>query len=193
VPFVAKTNKNTERVLKMNTNKLELFWHDIPTNKKEAVPYSVLQMWWNVNQREVRRILHELSSFDNGDDYVLIRSGQSKGFYKTDDKETIEAYKKECLNKGRSVFAPVKKINRILSANNNQYSLTNNLRVVRTDLGFTQAEVCEYMQRFDEAFDVPMLSKMENGVCLPTPFQLSKLSDFYSCDPKELVNADMYF
>lgn len=177
----------------MNENRLELYWHDIPTSKKEAVPYNILQMWWNTNQREVRRILHELSRYDNGDDFVLIRSGKSKGFYKTDDKDEIEAFKRECLNKGRSVFAPVKKINRILSANNIQYSLTNNLRVMRTDLGFTQAEVCEYMQRFDEAFDVPMLSKMENGVCLPTPFQLSKLSAFYSCDPSELVNADMYF
>ena len=82
MPFVAKTNKNTERVLKMNENRLELYWHDIPTSKKEAVPYNILQMWWNTNQREVRRILHELSSYDNGDDYVLIRSGQSKGFYK---------------------------------------------------------------------------------------------------------------
>lgn len=177
----------------MNESKLELYWHDIPISKKEAVPYNILQMWWNVNQREVRRILHALSGYDNGDDYVLIRSGKSKGFYKTDDKNEIEAFKRECLNKGRSVFAPVKKINRILSANNNQYSMTNNLRVIREDRQLKQSTVCEFMRAFDDAFDVPMLSKMENGVCLPTPFQLVKLSEIYGCNPTDLVNADMYF
>lgn len=177
----------------MNELKLEVYWSDIPTNKKQAVSYDVLRMWWNTNPREVRRILHELSSFDNGDNYVLIRSGKNKGFYKTDDAETIKAYKQECLNKGRSVFAPIKKINRVLSAGSSQYSMINNLRVVREGLNIRQAQVCDYMQRFDEAFDVPMLSKMENGVCLPTPFQLARLAEFYGCDPQELVNIDLYF
>lgn len=177
----------------MEENKLEFYWHDIPTSRNEAVSYDTLQMWWNTNQRGVRYILHALSSYDNGDDYVLIRSGKSKGFYKTDDKDEIEAFKRECLNKGRSVFAPVKKINRILSANNNQYSMTNNMRVIREDRQLKQSTVCEFMRAFDEAFDVPMLSKMENGVCLPTPYQLVKLSEIYGCNPTDLVNADLYF
>jgi len=176
----------------MNENKLELYWHDLPTSKNEAVSYEALQMWWNTNQRGVRLILHELSSFDNGDNYVLIRSGKSKGFYKTDDKAEIEAFKKECLNKGRSVFAPIKKINRILAADTQQLSLVNNMRVIRENLGLKQAFVCDHMKAYDEAFDVPMLSKMENGVCLPTPFQLAKLSEFYCCDPNDLVKAGLY-
>ena len=176
----------------MNELKLEMYWNDIPTSKREAVPYSVLTMWWNVNEREVRRILQELSYYDNGDNYVLIRSGKNKGFYKTDDKKEIESYKQECLNKGRSIFAPIRKINRILTANVSQYSLENNLRVIRECLQLKQAAVCAKMQEYDEAFDVPMLSKMENGVCLPTPFQLIKLSEIYGCKPAELVKIDLY-
>lgn len=177
----------------MDKIKLENYWQDIPCDKSNAVSYNILEMWWNTNQREVRRILHELSSYDNGDNHVLIRSGKSKGFYKTDDADEIKAYKKECLNKGRSIFAPVKKINRILAADKNQYSMTNNMRVIREGMQLKQAEVCKFMQQFDESFDVPMLSKMENGVCLPTPYQVAILSDLYECDPTDIINADMYF
>lgn len=177
----------------MNENRLETYWNDIPTSRKEAVPYVILCMWWNLNEREVRRVLHELSRMDNGDNYVLIRSGKCKGFYKTDDVGEIERYKQECLNKGRSVFAPIRKINRILSANKTQYSMINNLRVMREEVQLKQSEVCEYMQRYDAAFDVPMLSKMENGVCLPTPFQLTRLSELYACNPDDLVSVELFF
>ena len=69
----------------MDENKLELLWNDIPIDKNNAATYTELKMWWNLNEREVRRALHDLSSHDNGDNYVLIRSGKNKGFYKTDD------------------------------------------------------------------------------------------------------------
>lgn len=193
VLFVAITNKNKERVAKMNESKLELYWNDIPTTKNDAVTYALLKMWWGTSEREVRKILHRLSEYDNGDNYVLIRSGKSKGFYKTDDAETIKEYKAECLSKGRSVFAPIKKINRILTANKTQYSMANNLRVIREEKGLTQSYVCEYMKPFDEAFDAPMLSKMENGVCLPTPFQLSKLAVLYDCNMDDLVSVEMFY
>lgn len=177
----------------MNDNQLEAYWNDIPTQKSDAVPYSILVMWWHTNEREVRRILHALSRFDNGDNYVLIRSGQHKGFYRTDDTSEITAYKRECLNKGRSVFAPIKKINRILRANKTQMSMINNLRVIREDRKLKQTTVCEFMRAFDEAFDVPMLSKMENGVCLPTPYQLMKLSEIYGCQPADLIETEFYY
>ena len=172
---------------------LEKYWADIPTSRNEAATYDHLCMWWGTNERAVRRILHELSSYDNGDNYVLIRSGKSKGFYRTDDPLAIEEYKRECLNKGRSVFAPIKKINRILSADSKQFSMVNNMRLIREGLNLKQSEVAKHMQAFDEAFDVPMLSKMENGVCLPTPYQLVKLAELYGCEPSELIKTDLYF
>lgn len=177
----------------MNGNRFELYWNDIPTVKEKAVTYEELQMWWNEDKRTVRSILQELSKYDNGDNFVLIRSSRNKGFYKTDDKEVIEQYKKECLHKGLSVLAPIKKINRIFAENTEQFSIENNLRVIREELKLKQTQVCEHMQQFDTGFDVPMLSKMENGFCMPTPYQLSKLSQLYCCEPTDLINADLYF
>lgn len=176
----------------MYESKYELFWSDIPTEKSSAVTYPELCMWWGLNEREVRRALHELGGFDNGDNYVLIRSGKNKGFYKTDDKEEISAYKREMLNKGKSMFAPIRKINRVLSGCDGQFSVINNLRVFREARELKQAEVCEKMQEIDGSFDVPMLSKMENGVCLPTPRQLAKLANIYGCTPAELIDSDFY-
>lgn len=177
----------------MKENRLNFYWQDIPTEKNKAVTYDELTMWWNVNQREVRKILHELSAYDNGDNYVLIRSGKNKGFYKTDDQKEIEAYKRECLNKGKSIFAPVKKINRILSENNSQFSLVNNMRVIREERGLLQSQVVDFIRNYDESFDVPMLSKMENNFCLPTHYQRALLSQLYECEPTDLVNSELYF
>lgn len=108
----------------MENAKLSFYWRDIPIGKENAVTYNELCMRWGKNERAVRMILHELSRFDNGDDFILIRSSLNKGFYKTDNLEIIEAYKKECLNRGRNVFAPVRKINRVMGIDPNQIVLT---------------------------------------------------------------------
>lgn len=172
---------------------LALYWNDIPVGKENAITYEQLKILWGKDERAARAILHELSLYDNGDDYILIRSSSGKGFYKTDNAAEITAYKRECLNKGRSVFAPVKKINRVLNANTEQYTLTNNLRVIRESKGLKQSTVCKEMRKLDRAFDNSLLSKMENGKCLPTSLQLSKLAEIYGAEPFELVNADLYY
>lgn len=105
----------------------EAYWQDIPTGKENAITYKELCEMWGCSERIARCILHELSSYDNGDQFVLIRSSKSKGFYLTSDTEEIEKYRKECLNKGRSIFAPVKKCNRILAIDDTQLVM---------DLGF---------------------------------------------------------
>lgn len=175
----------------MNDKHLELYWSEIPTGKENAVSYDDLREMWNKDKRTVRRILHELSCIDTGDNYVLIRSGKTRGFYKTDDLDEIAAYRKECLNKGRSVFAPVKKCNRVLNAGGGQLEIFNNLRAVREMRGMKQKTVCKQMKQFDRAFDVSLLSKMENGVCLPTYAQTAKLAEIYGVQASELVRADL--
>lgn len=175
----------------MTQKHLDLFWHELPVGKENAVDYPTLCENWDVCERVARKILHELSSYDNGDDFVLIRSSKTKGFYKTDDKAEIEAYKKECLCKGRSVFAPVKKCNRILNTNSQQVEIFNNLRSVREGLGLKQKAVCNIMKQYDHAFDCSLLSKMENGVCLPTFYQLQKLAEIYGVQPDDLVRAGL--
>jgi hypothetical protein len=175
----------------MAKHHLELYWQEIPEGKENAVDYPRLCEMWDKNEREARRILHELSLYDNGDDFVLIRSGRSKGFYKTDDLDEIEAYRKECLSKGRSIFAPVKKCNRILKAESKQFEFFNNLRNVRLAKGMSQPQVCKQMKEIDIHFDAPLLSKMENGMCLPTTAQTAKLAEIYGVEPCELVRVEI--
>jgi len=174
-------------------NVLNKLWNDIPVGKANAVTYENLCALWQCDERTARARLHTLSIYDNGDNYILIRSSKGKGFYKTDEEAEIKAYKRECLNKGRSIFAPVKKINRVLNANVEQYSLTNNLRVIREGKGLKQSKVCDAMKQYDKAFDKSLLSKMENGVCLPNYYQLSKLAQIYGCAPFELIDSNLYY
>lgn len=175
----------------MAKHHLELYWQELPIGKENAVDYPRLCAMWDKSEREARRILHELSLFDNGDDFVLIRSGKSKGFYKTDNKDEIAAFRKECLSKGRSIFAPVKKCNRILKAESKQFEFFNNLRAVRESVKMSQAEVCRRMKEIDIHFDAPLLSKMENGMCLPTTIQTAKLAEIYGVEPCELVRVEI--
>ena len=88
----------------MNESRFQFYWDDIPNVKEEAVTYAELTMWWNTNEREVRRILHELSCYDNGDNYILIRSGQNKGFYKTDKKRRNRSIQKRMFEQRAQRF-----------------------------------------------------------------------------------------
>ena len=172
---------------------LEVFWSEIPVGKKNAATYPELILLWNRNARDVRQILHELSAFDNGDDYILIRSSKKGGgFYRTDNPDDIKAYRDECLAKGRSTFAPVKKINRVLRNNTEQVSMVNNLRVMREAAQLKQTEVCDAMKQFDSAFDVPLLSKMENNICIPTIFQCRHLAALYGCTISDVISYDVF-
>lgn len=170
----------------------ELYWSDIPIGKENAATYQDLIILWGAKERKVRQILNALGRYDNGDDFVLIRSSSGRGFYKTDNPGIIKAYRRECLHKGKSMFAPLKKVNRILNTNASQIAFENNLRVYREAKGLKQSDVCVRMMQEDRAFDKSMLSKMENSICLPTPFQLAKLADIYGCAPSELVDISFY-
>lgn len=173
----------------MTKQDLEMYWKAIPIGRENALTYIDLRIRWNVSERRARMILHDLSLYDSGDDFILIRSARNKGFYRTDDKEEMKAYKRECLAKGRSIFAPVKKINRVLNENDAQYSFTNNLRVIRERCGMTQTEVCEKVN--DIGLDKFLLSKMENNICLPTDYQLRRLAQIFSCTAHELIDSSI--
>lgn len=105
------------------TEQLLYYWNCIPVGKENAITYPELCIMWNCNERQVRYILHELSYNDNGDNMILIRSSHGKGFYKTDNAEEIEKYKKECINRAKHTFAPLRKINRVLNVNDMQIDL----------------------------------------------------------------------
>ena len=164
---------------------IDYFWNSIPTRKEDAVTYPVLTQMWNMDERRVRRILHRLSCGDNGDDYVLIRSANGKGFYRTDDKLTIERYRRECLAKGRSLFAPVTKCNRLLNESA-QLEVWNNLKVARLSKNMKQSEVCDRIREDIPYFNEALLSRFENGVCIPTPEQVNALSAVYGLPASEV-------
>ena len=80
--------------------------------------YEDLQFFFSCGRRKCREILAELSAFDSGDDYILIRSSHDGGgFYKTRDHAKIEAYRKEVYNRAMNTLKPLKKIKRVLNRN----------------------------------------------------------------------------
>lgn len=173
----------------------EQLWNEIPVGEHNAVTYAQLCNRLKQNRRNVRKILHELSLYDSGDNYILIRSANGKGFYRTDNIAQIKAFRKECLNKGRSNFAPLKKINRVLKNDRSeiQYSVFNNLKAVRNVKGLTQNEVISKLfWTYGVLLDVPTLSKMENGVFIPKPEQVYGLAKIYGVQPNELFYLDDY-
>lgn len=172
---------------------LEQYWACIPVGKKNAVTYSQLENRWGMSERRVRMMLAELSRFDNGDNYILIRSSAGKGFYLSDDPEEIAAYKRECRSRAIKTFAPLKKINRVLAdvlPDEINYSFTNNMKLVRKERQMRQDDVCDLMRAVDPSFDKSKLSRLENGYALPTPAQLHALAHIYGCEPRELVEVE---
>ena len=101
--------------MRLSEETLKRYWEMLPVGKINAETYPELIIKWKCNQRTVRAILNELSRYDSGDNYILIRSSKGRGFYRTDDLEEIEAFRKECLSRGRSCLAPIKKMNRVLN------------------------------------------------------------------------------
>jgi hypothetical protein len=92
---------------------LSYYWDSIPIGKPNRKTYTELGDAWGVSRRTVRLILHRLSELDNGDGLILIRSATTRGFYRTDDPEEIEIYRREVMSKATSLFAPLKKIRRV--------------------------------------------------------------------------------
>lgn len=98
----------------MKQAELLYLWETLPIGRENAISYSELCAMWNVNKRTARRYMQLLSEMDNGDEFVLIRSGNTRGFYRSNDAAEIKAYKYEMLHKGRSIIAAVRKCERVL-------------------------------------------------------------------------------
>lgn len=174
-------------------NDLERYWQSIPVGKDNAITYPRLELVWRMSERKVRMMLAELSGYDNGDDFILIRSSRGGGFYRTDDPDDIAAYKRECRSRAIKTFAPMRKINRVLSkldAGSINCSLFNNIQNVRRERGMSQVDVCNCLRDLGIPSDVSLLSKIENGHAMPTPAQLSAMALIFHCEPFELVAVE---
>ena len=176
-------------------NELDAYWESIPVGKENAISYAVLECKWGVNERQVRKLLADLSGFDNGDNYILIRSSKGAGFYRSDDPQEIADYKRECRSRALNTFVPLRKINRVLrnlDAESVNCSLFNNLQSARMARGLSQQAVCRMVRERGIDLDVGLLSKIENGYALPTPALLSALAVLFGCEPCELVAMERH-
>lgn len=66
------------------------------------------------------------------------------------------------------------------------------LKLCRTKKGYSQATVvCEMRKRGDNTFDAPMLSKFENGYCMPSNKTLTRIAEIYGVTPDYLTYGDL--
>lgn len=63
------------------------------------------------------------------------------------------------------------------------------LREAREQKGLTAKKVVEELKAAGLQIDEPMLSKFENGYCIPTKRTLAKMGEIYGCEPFELVQG----
>ena len=94
--------------------KLIQYYNDIPVGKENAITKYRLAANWHVSERSARKIIQELRAADFGDEYVIVSSSSGRGYYKTDNLEEIEKFKREVMNRAKHTFLPLKKVNRIL-------------------------------------------------------------------------------
>lgn len=65
----------------------------------------------------------------------------------------------------------------------------NNLKQLRLNAGLTQPQLAKLCQQADRRIDVAMVSRFENGVCLPTPAVAKALASSLRCDISELYDV----
>ena len=166
------------------------YYDDIPVGKENAITKYRLSVLWHLDERTVRRIIQELRAADFGDNYVIVSSSGGRGYYKTDNLEEIEAFKREVTNRAKHTFLPLKKVNRILHSAG-QVELVNNMQAIRKAKGISNAQAVNYVRQYDPYFDKSVLSKIENGRCGATNQQLAALSELYGSSPEELTGLTL--
>lgn len=62
----------------------------------------------------------------------------------------------------------------------------NNIKKIRLERGMSQKDVTTYLRCYDKRMDSSMLSRFENGACLPTPLIMRCLCNLFDCLPNDL-------
>lgn len=171
---------------------LEGYRSDIPRGRENAAEYEYFVSKWGKPRRRVREILHAIGVKDFGDGLFLIRSSQDGGgFYLTRDIHEIERYRNEIVIKAMSLAEPARILNKAIEIDAKSVRYRNRLREVRLERKMKQTEVVELMRKEHPRFDVPILSRMENGVCCPTPSHIVTLARIYGVNPSDLVELEI--
>ena len=95
---------------------------DIPIGAENAITRAELARKWGVSDREARRIVAALRADDNGDGYVIVSHSRCgvRGYYRTDDPDTIKRYVNEVHSRARNTFLPLRKARRVLIQSENR-------------------------------------------------------------------------
>lgn len=166
-------------------------YESIPIGKENAISKYELSKLWGVDQRYVRTIIQRLRQHDNGDDYVIISTAHAAGYYRSNNRNEIAMFKRETTKRGKNTFRPLRKVNRILGVDEQQISFTNNLKIARMEARLKGDEVIRELRKLDKRFDKSLLSKIENGLCMPTPEQLQIMSKLYQKSIEELIGLSI--
>ena len=89
---------------------------DIPIGAENAISRAELARKWGVCDRIARSRIAELRADDNGDGYVIVSHSRCgvRGYYRTDDPDTIKRYVNEVHSRARNTFLPLRKARRVL-------------------------------------------------------------------------------
>lgn len=87
---------------------------DIPIGAENAITRQELARKWHVDDRSARRYIEKLRAQDNGDRFVIVSHSNGRGYYRTDDPESIRHFFNETMNRACNTFKPLKKVRRIL-------------------------------------------------------------------------------
>lgn len=162
-------------------------YESIPIGKENAILRETLCQLWGKEPRSVRRIIEDLRNTDNGDDYVIVSTANKAGYFRSKDRSDIASFKAEVTRRGKHTFKPLRKVNRILGIHDSQSSLTNQLKMARHEAKISADEVVAELKKLDQRFDGSLLSKIENGLCLPTVEQLESISKLYNKPMDQLI------
>lgn len=166
-------------------------YESIPIGKENAISREALCALWGKNARSVRRTIEKLRRHDNGDDFVIVSTAHQAGYFRSNDREDIVAFKAEVTRRGKHTFRPLHKVNRILGVHENQLSTTNQLKMARIEANMKAVEVVTELKRLDDRFDASLLSKIENGLCMPTPDQMKVISRLYNRPLDDFIDQYM--
>ena len=89
---------------------------DIPIGAENAITRAELARKWGVCDRIARSRIAELRADDNGDGYVIVSHSRCgvRGYYRTDDPDTIRRYVNEVHSRAQNTFLPLRKARRVL-------------------------------------------------------------------------------
>lgn len=164
------------------------FYDSIPVGRENAITRAELARLWGMSQDSVRHTIAALRAQDQGDDFIIFSSSspENPGYYKTDDAAERRAFMAETKSRAINTFKPLKKAQRIENGNSDQYSLCNNLKQYRKDKGLSNEMFCEALTAAGVPMSTPMLSRIENGHVLPSPYCAGLMAEIIGCDVAEL-------